>query len=91
MSTEDKIDELNEKIIDLSFDLKKSKDKELIYKDILFNIETSLNDLIKKEQDNERFKFNDVIDYKEALFNLKKSLDQYKYLYKLYSFFVVVK
>jgi hypothetical protein len=83
MSTEDKIDELNEKIIDLSFDLKKSKDKELIYKDILFNIETSLNDLIKKEQDNERFKFNDVIDYKEALFNLKKSLDQYKYLYKL--------
>ena len=83
MSTEDKIDELNEKIIDLSFDLKKSKDKELIYKDILFNIETSLNDLIKKEQDNERFKFNDVIDYKEALFNLKKSLDKYKYLYKL--------
>jgi hypothetical protein len=83
MSTEDKIDELNEKIIDLSFDLKKSKDKELIYKDILFNIETSLNVLIKKEEENERFKFNDVIDYKEALFNLKKSLDQYKYLYKL--------
>jgi hypothetical protein len=79
----EEIDNLNEKICDLTFDLKKSKDKELIYKDILFNIETSLCDLIKREQENERFSLGETIDYKQALLNLKASLDEYKRIYKL--------
>jgi hypothetical protein len=79
----EEIDNLNEKICDLSFDLKQSKDKELIYKDILFNIETSLVDLIKHEQDNERFNLGETIDHKQALLNLKASLDEYKRIYKL--------
>ena len=66
-----------------SFELKQSKDKELIYKDILFNIETSLSDLIKRDQENERFNLGETIDYKQALFNLKTSLDEYKRIYKL--------
>ena len=70
-------------IVDLKFDLKQSKDKEIIYKDILFNIETSLNDLIKRDQENERFNLGETIDYKESIINLKKSLDEYKRVYKL--------
>jgi hypothetical protein len=81
--TPEEIDELNEKLYDLSFELKNSKDKQLIYKDILFNIETSLSDLFKREQENERFNLGETIDYKQALLNLKASLDEYKKIYKL--------
>lgn len=83
MNYEEEIDKLNEQICDLSFELKQSKDKELIYKDILFNIETSLSDLIKREQENERFNLGETIDHKQALLNLKSSLDEYKRIYKL--------
>ena len=83
MDCEDKIQELEGDIVDLRFDLKKSKDKEIIYKDILFNIELSLNELFKREQENERFSLGENIDYKEAVVNLKKSLDEYKRVYKL--------
>jgi hypothetical protein len=83
MNYEEEIDNLNEKICDLTIDLKKSKDKELIYKDILFNIETSLGDLIKQEQENERFNLGEAIDHKQALLNLKASLNEYKRIYKL--------
>lgn len=83
MNYEEELDKLNEQICDLSFELKQSKDKELIYKDILFNIETSLSDLIKREQENERFNLGETIDHKQALFNLKASLDEYKRIYKL--------
>ncbi len=83
MNYEEELDKLNEQICDLSFELKQSKDKELIYKDILFNIETSLSDLIKREQENERFNLNETIDHKQALVNLKASLDGYKRIYKL--------
>ena len=83
MNYEEEIDNLNEKICDLTIDLKKSKDKELIYKDILFNIETSLVDLIKLEQDNERFNLGETVDHKQALLNLIASMDEYKRIYKL--------
>ena len=83
MNYEEEIDKLNDQICDLSFELKQSKDKELIYKDILFNIETSLSDLIKREQENERFNLGETIDHKQALLNLKSSLDEYKKIYKL--------
>ena len=83
MNYEEELDKLNEQICDLTIDLKKSKDKELIYKDILFNIETSLGDLIKREQENERFSLGETIDHKQALLNLKASLDEYKRIYKL--------
>jgi len=83
MNYEEELDKLNEQICDLTIDLKKSKDKELIYKDILFNIETSLGDLIKREQENERFNLGETIDHKQALLNLKASLDEYKRIYKL--------
>lgn len=83
MSDEDKIQELEGEIVDLKFDLKKSKDKELIYLDILSNIDLSIKDLIKREKENERFNLGEVTDYKEAVVNLKNALDEYKRVYKI--------
>jgi hypothetical protein len=79
----DKIAELEGEIIDLKFDLKESKDKQLIYLDILNNIQTGIDDLFQREHENERFHFNENIDYREALINLNKSLQEYKRVYKI--------
>jgi hypothetical protein len=83
MEEEDKIEELEGIIIDLKFDLKKSKDKELIYLDILSNIDNSLKVLFKREEENERFDLGDDVNYRECIVNLKNALDNYKEIYKL--------
>ena len=83
MEEEDKIEELEGIIIDLKFDLKKSKDKEMIYLDILSNIDNSLKVLFKREEENERFDLGDDINYRECIVNLKNALDDYKDIYKL--------
>jgi hypothetical protein len=54
MDENEKIEELEGLIVDLKFDLKKSKDKELIYLDILSNIDNSLKVLFKREQENDK-------------------------------------
>lgn len=83
MDENEKIEELEGLIVDLKFDLKKSKDKELIYLDILSNIDNSLKVLFKREQENERFNLGDDVNYRECIKNLKSSLDEYKRVYKL--------
>jgi hypothetical protein len=83
MEEEDKIEELEGIIIDLKFDLKKSKDKEMIYLDILSNIDNSLKVLFKREEENERFDLGDDVNYRECIVNLKNALDDYKDIYKL--------
>ena len=83
MEEEDKIEELEGIIIDLKFDLKKSKDKEMIYLDILSNIDNSLKVLFKREEENERFDLGDDVKYRECIVNLKNALDDYKDIYKL--------
>lgn len=83
MDENGKIKELEGLIVDLKFDLKKSKDKELIYLDILSNIDNSLKVLFKREQENERFNLGDDVNYRECILNLKSALDEYKRVYKL--------
>ena len=83
MEEEDKIEELEGIIINLKFDLKKSKDKEMIYLDILSNIDNSLKVLFKREEENERFDLGDDVNYRECIVNLKNALDDYKDIYKL--------
>lgn len=83
MSEEDKIEQLESEIVDLKFDLKKSKDKEMIYLDILSNIDNSLRILFKREQENERFNLGDDINFRESVVNLKNAIDEYKRVYKL--------
>jgi len=69
--------------VDLRFDLKKSKDKEMIYLDILSNINNSLRIFFDREKENERFNLGDDINYRECIVNLKSSLDEYKRIYNL--------
>jgi hypothetical protein len=83
MEENKKIEELEGEIVELKFQLKKSKDKEMIYLDILSNIDTSLKVLFKREQENERFNLGDEVDYRECVKNLKSALDEYKRVYKL--------
>lgn len=83
MSEVEKIEQLESEIVDLKFDLKKSKDKETIYLDILSNIDYSLRILFKREQENERFNLGDDINFRESVVNLKNAIDEYKRVYKL--------
>jgi hypothetical protein len=76
-------EKLADNLYELQYQLKMSKDKELIYKDILSNIEISIKELFQRETENERFNLGDEINFRESLVNLKSSLDEYKRLYKL--------
>lgn len=83
MIDDDKIQELEGEIVDLKFDLKRSRDKELIYLDILSNIDLSIKELVNREKENERFNLGEIIDYKEAVINLQNALNEYKRVYKI--------
>ena len=83
MSDIEKIDLLEEEIIELKYQLKKSKDKEMVYLDILSNIDSGLKTLFKREEENKRFDMGDVIDYRENILNLQNSLNEYKKIYNL--------
>ena len=83
MSDVEKIDLLEEEIIELKYQLKKSKDKEMIYLDMLSNIDSALKTLFKREEENERFELGDTIDYRDNIVNLQNSLNEYKKIYKL--------
>ena len=79
----EKIRLLEDEVVELRFDLKDSRTKEMYYLDILNNINTSISDLFKQEEENERFRINEEIDYRECLINLKKSLNEYKRVYRI--------
>lgn len=79
----DKISQLEDEIVELRFALKESRDKQLIYLDILTNIDTSLKDLFQRERENERFNFGDEVDYRECLVNLDKAMKEYKRIYRI--------
>lgn len=83
MDLEEKITELEGEIYDLRFELQNSKLKEMTYLDILNNIQTSLNQVIKREEENKRFNLGDQTNFKQIIFNLKESLDEYKRVYKI--------
>jgi hypothetical protein len=83
MDDKERIEKLEDEIIELKYQLKQSKDKELVYKDILFNIEVAIKTLFKREKENERFNLGEVFDFRECVVNLKNALDEYKRLYNL--------
>jgi hypothetical protein len=76
-------DSLRERIIDLEFELEGTRDRMLIYSEILSNIELSIDELTRREEENERFHFNEQIDYRECIINLKKHLNEYKRVYNI--------
>lgn len=83
MEDSEKIILLEDEVVELRFSLKDSKTKEMFYLDILNNIDSSISDLFKQEEENERFRLNEEIDYRECLINLKKSLNEYKRVYRI--------
>jgi len=76
-------DSLRERIIDLEFELEGTRDRMMIYSEILSNIELSIDELTRREEENERFHFNEQIDYRECIINLKKHLNEYKRVYSV--------
>lgn len=76
-------DSLRERIIDLEFELEGTRDRMLIYSEILSNIDLSIDELTRREEENERFHFNEQIDYRECIINLKKHLNEYKRVYSI--------
>ena len=79
----ERIELLEVENIDLKFELKQCKDKELIYLDILNNIQGSLDDLFQREKESDRFRLMEEFDYRESLVNLDKALKEYKRVYKI--------
>jgi hypothetical protein len=77
------IELLEEKVIELKFSLKESRDKELIYLDILNNIQGSLDDLFQRERESDRFRLMEDFDYRDSLVNLDKALKEYKRVYNI--------
>lgn len=76
-------EKINDENIDLKFELRQTKDKLNVYSDILLTIDTSVSELFKQETENERFGFSEDIDYRDCLVNLKKSLQEYKRVYRV--------
>lgn len=81
--SEEQYEELEGKIIDLQFDLKKCKDRELIFLEIISTIDLSLKDLFNREEENLRFNINEEINYRDCLLNLKLALNEYKRVYRV--------
>ena len=72
-----------DEVIELRFELERSKDKELKYLAMLQDIDNSLSVLSRREKENERFNLGEQIDYKECCKNLKEYLDECKRVYKI--------
>lgn len=83
MESDERIEKLEDEIIELKDQLKKSKDKEIIYLNMLSDIETSIDTLFKREEENERFSLGEVFNFRENIVNLKKSIQEFKRIYRL--------
>jgi hypothetical protein len=86
MEDNERIQELEGEIFDLRSELQESIDKERIYKEILSEINDSIIELFNREQENERFRFDEKIDFRQYVINVKKDLDEYRRIYGNISF-----
>jgi len=73
---------LEGKVFELESQLIEHRDKERIYQDILTDINNSLIDLFKREEENNRFNFEEVTDYRQCMVGMKEYLDNIKSVYK---------
>jgi len=86
MEDKERIQELEGEIFDLRSELKECIDRERIYMEILSEIDDSIINLLQREQENERFRFDEKIDFKEYVINVKNDLDEYRRIYGNISF-----
>ena len=86
MEDKERIQELEGTIFDLRSELNECIDKERIYRDILSEINDSIDNLFQREQENERFRFDEKIDFRQYVLNVKKDLNEYRRLYRNINF-----
>jgi uncharacterized coiled-coil DUF342 family protein len=86
MEDNERIQELEGEIFDLRSELNECIDKERIYREILSEINDSIDKLFQREEENERFRFDDKIDFRQYVLNVKKDLDEYRRLYRNINF-----
>ena len=86
MEDKERIQELEGEIFDLRSELNDCIDRERIYQEILSEINDSIINLLQREQENERFRFDEKINFKEYVINVKKDLDEYRRLYRNINF-----
>ena len=86
MEDNERIRELEGEIFDLRSELNECIDKERIYREILSEINDSIDKLFQREEENERFRFDDKIDFRQYVLNVKKDLDEYRRLYRNINF-----
>ena len=79
---ESKIQKLEGEIFEMESTLKDHRDKERIYQEILSDINNSIIDLLKREQENIRFNLGEVTDYKQCLIGMKEYMDNIKSVYR---------
>jgi hypothetical protein len=82
MENNDEIERLEGEIFELKDKLRKVTDRELIYKGILTEINDSISSMLKMDDENERFRFDEKIDFKIFVKNIKDDLDKYRKIYK---------
>ena len=82
MENNDEIQRLEGEILELKDKLKRVTDRELIYKDILREISESIDNQLKRDEENERFWFDEKIDFKLFVIRVKKDLENYRKIYK---------
>ena len=79
---ESKIQELEGKIFEMESTLKDHRDKERIYQEILSDINSSIIELFKREQENIRFNMGEETDYRQFMIGMKEYMDNIKSVYK---------
>ena len=79
---ENKIQELEGEIFEMGSILRDHRDKERIYQEILSDINGSIINLFKSEEENIRFNFGEEIDYRQCIIGIKEYLDNIKSVYK---------
>ena len=86
MEDKERIQELEGEIFDLRSELQECIDRERIYREILSEIDDSIINLLQRDEENERFRFDEKINFKEYVINVKKDLDEYRRIYGNISF-----
>jgi uncharacterized FlaG/YvyC family protein len=82
MEYNDEIQKLEGEILELKDELRKTIDRELIYKEILTEIGESIDNQLKRDDENERFKFDEKINFKLFVQYMKEDLKNYRRIYK---------
>jgi len=72
-----------DELIELRFQLKESKDKEMKYLAILQDIDRSLKDIFKREEENKRFNLGETFNFRESCVNLQNYINDCKRIYKI--------